>query len=99
MRSQSPVELFLGVDLTGGEHWQTATVTWTPWDETGEDVWVHTRVVVQATSQSMTVFPRATIHSPRRGVPRCLMMRGWWTWVREQGSSGEVEQAMPATGW
>ena len=28
VRSQSPVELSLGVDLTGGEDWQAASVTW-----------------------------------------------------------------------
>ena len=56
MRSQSPVELFLGVDLTGGEHWQTATVTWTPWDEPGEDVWMHTQVTVRASGETLTVF-------------------------------------------
>ena len=30
VRSQSPVELSLGVDLTGGEDWQAASVTWNP---------------------------------------------------------------------
>jgi hypothetical protein len=48
IRSESPVELSLGVDLTGGEDWQAATVTWTPWDEPGEDVWMHTQVTVRA---------------------------------------------------
>jgi hypothetical protein len=56
VRSESPVELSLGVDLTGGEDWQAASVTWTPWDEVGEDVWVHTQVTVQANGPALTVF-------------------------------------------
>ena len=56
VQSESPVELSLGVDLTGGEDWQAATVTWYPWDERGEDIWVHTQVTVQATGPSLTLF-------------------------------------------
>ena len=56
VRSQSPVELSLGVDLSGDGDWQAGTVTWHPWDETEEEIWVHTRVVVQATGQSLTIF-------------------------------------------
>ena len=56
VRSQSPVELSLGVDLTGGGDWQAAPVTWHPWNETGEDVWVHTQVTARASGQSLTVF-------------------------------------------
>jgi len=56
IRSDSPVELSLGVDLTGGEDWQAASVTWHPWQETGEDVWVHTEVIVRATGETLTIF-------------------------------------------
>jgi hypothetical protein len=56
VQSESPVELSLGVDLTGGENWQVASVTWHPWNETGEDIWVHTQVTVRATGESLTVF-------------------------------------------
>jgi hypothetical protein len=56
VRSQSPVEVFLGVDLSGGENWQAASVVWYPWDETGEDVWVHTQVTVRAPGETLTVF-------------------------------------------
>jgi hypothetical protein len=56
VHSASPVELSLGVDLTGGEDWQAASVTWHPWDETGEDIWVHTQVVVKASGESLCVF-------------------------------------------
>jgi hypothetical protein len=56
VRSQSPVELSLGVDLAGQEDWQAASVTWVPWDETGEDVWVHTQVTVRASGETLTIF-------------------------------------------
>lgn len=56
IRSESPVELSLGVDLTGGEDWRAASVTWTPWNETTEDAWVHTQVEVRATGNVMTLF-------------------------------------------
>jgi hypothetical protein len=56
VRSESPVELSLGVDLTGGEDWQAASVTWHPWDETEEEAWVHTQVVAQASGESLTVL-------------------------------------------
>ena len=56
VRSTSPVELSLGVDLTGGEDWQAASVEWYPWDETEEETWVHTRVTVRASSETLTVF-------------------------------------------
>lgn len=56
VRSASPVELSLGVDLTGGEDWQAATVTWLPWDEAAEETWVHTRVTVRTRGETLTVF-------------------------------------------
>ena len=56
VRSDSPVELSLGMDLTGGEDWQAASVMWYPWNETGEDVWVHTQVTVRASGETLTVF-------------------------------------------
>jgi len=56
VRSESPVELSLGVDLTGGEDWQATSVAWHPWNETGEDVWVHTQVTVRAGGETLTVF-------------------------------------------
>jgi hypothetical protein len=56
VQSESPVELSLGVDLTGSENWQAATVTWHPWDETGESVWVHTQVTVRAGGPGLGVF-------------------------------------------
>jgi hypothetical protein len=68
VRSQSPVELSLGVDLAGQEDWQAASVTWVPWDETGEDVWVHTQLTVRASGETLTILSEgATIHLPSRG--------------------------------
>jgi hypothetical protein len=56
VRSASPVELSLGVDLSGEEDWQAASVEWHPWDETEEDVWLHTQITVRASGPSLTVF-------------------------------------------
>jgi hypothetical protein len=56
IRSESPVELSLGVGLTGGEDWQAASVTWHSWQETGEDIWVHTEVIVRASGETLTIF-------------------------------------------
>jgi hypothetical protein len=56
IRSQSPVQIFLGVDLAGGQAWQSAAVTWYPWTETAEDIWVHTQVTVRATGENITLF-------------------------------------------
>jgi hypothetical protein len=56
VRSESPVELSLGVDLNGGEDWQAPSVMWYPWSETGEDAWVHTQVTVRATGEALTLF-------------------------------------------
>jgi D-lyxose ketol-isomerase len=58
VRSQSPMELSLGVDLAGQEDWQAASVTWVPWDETGEDVWVHTQLTVRASGETLTILLR-----------------------------------------
>ena len=56
VRSESPVELSLGVDLSGRADWQAASVVWYPWNETGEDVWVHTQVTVRAAGESLSIF-------------------------------------------
>ena len=56
IRSESPVELSLGVDLTGGEDWQAASVIWYPWSEVEEAVWVHAQLTVRANGESLTIF-------------------------------------------
>ncbi|RME73563.1 MAG: hypothetical protein D6784_11760 [Chloroflexi bacterium] len=57
-RSLAPVQMFLGVDLTGGTDWQADTVQWFPWDNAAEDTWVQTEETVTATGKSMTIFIR-----------------------------------------
>jgi hypothetical protein len=56
IRSESPVQSSLGVDLTGAGNWQAASVEWHPWDEAEEETWVHTQVLVRASGPSLTVF-------------------------------------------
>lgn len=56
IRSASPVQLFLGTDPSGGQNWQADSVTWHPWDETQENAWVHTQVVVKAQAEALTLF-------------------------------------------
>ncbi len=63
IRSASPVQLFLGLDLSGGQNWQADSVTWHPWDETQENAWVHTQVFVKAQAETLC-FCKASI--PKR---------------------------------
>lgn len=55
-RSLSPVEMALGVDLTGGTVWSDPTVQWFPWDNGAEDTWGVTEETITATGDSMTIF-------------------------------------------
>jgi len=55
-RSLSPVEMALGVDLTGGTVWNAETVQWFAWDDSAEDTWVETEETVTATGEQMTIF-------------------------------------------
>ena len=57
--SPTPIELFLGVDLTGGSNWQAATVQWSPWNETGDTQWLHMQVTVRATGTTVAIFLKA----------------------------------------
>lgn len=57
--SPTPIELFLGIDLTGGGNYQAATVQWFPWSETGEATWLHTQATARATGTTMTIFLKA----------------------------------------
>jgi len=57
--SLSPVEMLLGVDLSGGTTWNAETVEWFPWDSSVEDTWVPTEETITATGESMTIFIRA----------------------------------------
>ncbi len=55
-RSISPVEMALGVDLTGAKSWTAETVQWFPWGSGAEDEWVETEETVTATGEQMTIF-------------------------------------------
>lgn len=57
-RSIAPVEMFLGVDLSGGTAWDAPTVEWFPWDDGAEDTWVATEETATATGEQMTLFIR-----------------------------------------
>jgi hypothetical protein len=53
-----PVEMFLGVDRTGGTTWNAESVEWFPWASSAEDAWVPSEAIVTATSEQMTIFIR-----------------------------------------
>lgn len=57
-RSIAPVQMFLGVDLTGNTLWEAETVQWFPWDNATEDAWGVTEETVTATGERMTIFIR-----------------------------------------
>jgi hypothetical protein len=67
IQSASPVELALGIDLSGGQDHQAASVEWFPWDQVAEDAWVHTEETVAATGPSMTLFLKAHHPQPAQG--------------------------------
>jgi hypothetical protein len=54
--SISPVEMALGVDLTGGTSWAAETVQWFPWDGSAEDAWVETEETITASGEQLTIF-------------------------------------------
>ena len=56
--SISPVEMSLGVDMTGDVVWNQETVEWFPWTNGTQDAWGATEVVVTATGENMTIFIR-----------------------------------------
>jgi hypothetical protein len=55
-RSIAPVQMALGVDLTGGADWTASTVQWFAWDNPAEDTWNPTEETVTATGETMTIF-------------------------------------------
>ncbi|GAB4416894.1 MAG: hypothetical protein Fur0044_12430 [Anaerolineae bacterium] len=55
-RSIAPVQMALGLDLTGGGDWTSGAVQWFPWDNTAEDTWNPTEETITATGESMTIF-------------------------------------------
>jgi hypothetical protein len=57
--SPSGLQLYLGVDLSGGTNFEAETVRWQPWRDTTPDWWVATQETVVATGNQMTIFLRA----------------------------------------
>ncbi len=57
-RSLSIVEVYLGVDLSGGTVWSAETVEWAPWEGKAEDTWNPTELTVTATGEAMTIYIR-----------------------------------------
>jgi hypothetical protein len=58
VRSLAPVQMFLGIDMTGGTIWQAEAVQWFAWDDALEDVFTMTEETVTATGETMTIFIR-----------------------------------------
>jgi hypothetical protein len=58
--SPTPIDLDLGIDLTGGLDSLADTVDWYAWNETGEGRWVYTEETVRATGAQMTIYLRVT---------------------------------------
>jgi uncharacterized protein (DUF2164 family) len=90
VRSASPVELSLGVGLSSGEDWQAASVEWHPWDETGQDVWVHTQVNVRASGETLTIFLKGYHPFAEQGGATLLMICAWWTWGNNRPVSNHI---------
>jgi hypothetical protein len=57
-RSISSVQVFLGVDLTGGTVWNAEGVQWFPWDDDADDAWTATEETVTASGENLTLFIR-----------------------------------------
>jgi len=56
VHSLAPVEMSLGVDMSGGTIWNSELVEWTPWDNKSENIFTFTERTVTATGESMTIF-------------------------------------------
>jgi len=65
--SPAPVQVFLGVDLTGGTDWQAESVQWFPWQEDVDDAWARTETTVTASDETMTVFIKGSHPYPEPG--------------------------------
>lgn len=65
--SPAKVEVFLGIDLSGGTNWQAETVQWFPWNEDYDDQWARTEETVTATGENMTIFIQGSHPYPEPG--------------------------------
>ncbi len=65
--SLSVVQMFLGVDLSGGTDWTAATVQWFPWKADAEDTWNATEETITATGDKITIFIRGVHPMAEKG--------------------------------
>lgn len=57
--SESGVQLFLGIDPTGGENFEAPSVAWYPWRDMTPNQWILTQETVRAEGNRTTIFLRA----------------------------------------
>jgi hypothetical protein len=57
--SESGVQLYLGIDLTGGSNYAAGSVTWYPWRDATPNQWIATVETVRAPSGKLTIFLRS----------------------------------------
>ena len=57
--SAGGLNLFLGIDLAGGQAPAARSVTWSVWQNPSPDQWIATRETVRAAGQRLTIFLRA----------------------------------------
>jgi hypothetical protein len=65
--SPAPVEVSLGIDLTGGTDWQAPTVQWSAWDEDFDNQWSRAEETVTAAGESITIFIKGFHPYPEPG--------------------------------
>lgn len=65
--SPAKVEVFLGIDLSGGTNWQADSVQWFPWAEDLDETWAKTEETVTATGETMTIFIKGSHPYPEPG--------------------------------
>lgn len=65
--SPSKVEVFVGVDLTGGVNWQADTVQWFPWAEDLDNAWSRTETTFTAAAETITIYLRGAHLYPEPG--------------------------------
>ncbi len=65
--SPAKVDVFLGVDPTGGTDWQAESVQWFPWNEDLDNAWSRTEATVTASGENMTIFIKGSHPYPEPG--------------------------------
>jgi hypothetical protein len=65
--SPAPVEVQLGLDVTGGVNWEADTIQWFSWREEADDQWAKTEETITATGETMTIFIKGSHPFPEPG--------------------------------